>query len=64
MVEKFAVMGSREQRRTKLRWMMERKVYPIMYPIPRPEHTIEDHFLVIELAARYLGSEGMTVPTT
>jgi alkanesulfonate monooxygenase SsuD/methylene tetrahydromethanopterin reductase-like flavin-dependent oxidoreductase (luciferase family) len=64
MVEKFAVMGSLAQRRKKLRWMMERNVYPIMYPIPRPEHTIEDHFLVIELAARYLGSEGMTVPTT
>jgi 5,10-methylenetetrahydromethanopterin reductase len=64
MVEKFAVMGSREQRRNKLRWMMERKVYPIMYPIPRPEHTIEDHFLVIELVARYLGSEEMTMPPT
>jgi len=34
-----------------------------MYPIPRPEQTIEDHFLVIELAARYLGPEEMTVPT-
>lgn len=62
MVEKFAVMGSREQRHNKLRWMLERKVYPIMYPIPRPEHTIEDHFHVIELAAHYLGPEGMTEP--
>ncbi len=59
MVEKFAVMGSREQRRKKLRWMLDRNVYPIMYPIPRPEHTIEDHFLVIELVARYLSPDGM-----
>jgi hypothetical protein len=27
-----------------------------MYPIPRPGHTIDDHFLVIELAARYLNA--------
>jgi 5,10-methylenetetrahydromethanopterin reductase len=58
MVEKFAVMGSQEQRRKKLRWMLDSKVYPIMYPIPRPEHTIDDHFLVIELAARYLSLDG------
>lgn len=56
MVEKFAVMGSQEQRRNKLRWMMDRNVYPIMYPIPRPGHTIDDHFLVIELVARYLNA--------
>jgi len=59
MVEKFAVMGSQEQRRKKLRWMLDRNVYPIMYPFPRPEHTIEDHFLVIELVARYLSPDGM-----
>ena len=56
MVEKFAVMGSQEQRCNKLRWMMDRNVYPIMYPIPRPGHTIDDHFLVIELVARYLNA--------
>jgi 5,10-methylenetetrahydromethanopterin reductase len=54
MVEKFAVMGSQEQRRKKLRWMLNRNVYPIMYPIPRAGHTIDDHFLVIELVAHYL----------
>jgi 5,10-methylenetetrahydromethanopterin reductase len=59
MVEKFAVMGSGEQRRKKLRWMLDRNVYPIMYPFPRPGHTIEDHFLVIELVARYLSPDGM-----
>jgi alkanesulfonate monooxygenase SsuD/methylene tetrahydromethanopterin reductase-like flavin-dependent oxidoreductase (luciferase family) len=54
IVEKFAIMGSPQQRYKKLRWMMERNVYPIMYPIMRPGHTIDDHFLVIELVARYL----------
>jgi hypothetical protein len=37
--------------------MMDRNVYPIMYPIPRPGHTIDDHFLVIELVARYLNAD-------
>jgi alkanesulfonate monooxygenase SsuD/methylene tetrahydromethanopterin reductase-like flavin-dependent oxidoreductase (luciferase family) len=57
MVEKFAIMGSGEQRRKKLHWMMDRNVYPIIYPIPRSGHTIGDHFLVIELVARYLNGE-------
>ena len=54
MVKKFAEKGSGEHRHKKLRWLMERHVYPI----PRPEHTIEDNFLVIKLAARYLVPEG------
>ncbi len=54
IVEKFAVMGSPEQRAKKLRWMLDRDIYPIMYPIMRPGHTVEDHFLVAELTARYL----------
>ena len=57
MVEKFAIMGSVDQRRKKLQWMMEKHVYPIIYPIPRAGHTIDDHFLVIELVARYLNGE-------
>lgn len=57
MVEKFAIMGSPQQRYQKLRWMLDRNVYPIMYPIPRPGHTIDDHFLVIELVACYLNAE-------
>jgi len=55
IVEKFAVMGSPEQRAKKLRWMMDLGVYPIMYPIMRHGHTVEDHFLVAELTAKYLG---------
>lgn len=56
IIEKFAIMGSAEQRRKRLRWMMDSNVYPIIYPIPRSGHTIDDHFLVIELVARYLNA--------
>jgi len=55
IVEKFAVMGSPEIRARKLRWMMDLGVYPIMYPIMRHGHTVDDHFLVAELSASYLG---------
>lgn len=61
IVEKFAVMGSPEQRARKLRWMMDLGVYPIMYPIMRHGHTVEDHFLVAELTAKYLGQPGTQV---
>lgn len=53
MVEKFAVMGSPATRRAKLAWMQRLGVYPIMYPIMRRGHIMEDHLDVIRLAARY-----------
>jgi len=54
MVEKFTAMGSIEQRRKKLQWLMEHDVYPILYPVWRPGHTVEDYFSIIRLAASYL----------
>lgn len=48
-------MGSPQARAHKLRWMMDLGVYPIMYPIMRHGHTVDDHFLVAELTAKYLG---------
>lgn len=54
MVEKFAIMGSPEQRRAHLNWMLERGVYPIVYPVWRPGHTVDDYFEIIRLGARYL----------
>lgn len=54
MVEKFAAMGTVEQRRNKLQWLMEHDVYPILYPVWRPGHTVEDYFSIIRLAASYL----------
>ena len=60
IVEKFSVMGSPEKRAQKLRWMLDLGVYPILYPIMRHGHIVEDHFLVIELAAKYLGAKEVT----
>jgi len=61
MVEKFAAMGSAEQRRKKLRWMMDRGVYPILYPIWRPGHTVDDYFNIIRLGAHYLGVKDISL---
>jgi alkanesulfonate monooxygenase SsuD/methylene tetrahydromethanopterin reductase-like flavin-dependent oxidoreductase (luciferase family) len=54
MVEKFAVMGSPAQRAAHLGWMLERGVYPILYPVWRPGKTVEDYFEIIRLGAQYL----------
>jgi hypothetical protein len=47
-------MGLPEARIKKTQWMMDLGVYPIMYPIMRHGHTVDDPFLVAELTASYL----------
>jgi 5,10-methylenetetrahydromethanopterin reductase len=53
LVEKFSLTGSPAACRQKLRWMREAGVYPIVYPLPRRERLVEDHFAAIRLAASY-----------
>jgi 5,10-methylenetetrahydromethanopterin reductase len=57
MVEKFAIMGSEEQRRKKLQRMIERGVYPILYPVWRPGHKMDDYFDILHLGARYVAAK-------
>jgi 5,10-methylenetetrahydromethanopterin reductase len=54
MMQQFAVVGSTEQRRQKMRWMLERDVYPILYPVCREGHVKEDCFTIMRSVARYL----------
>lgn len=54
MMEKFAVIGSPEQRRQKMRWMLERDVYPILYPVCREGHVKEDYFNTMRAVANYM----------
>ncbi len=62
MVEKFAVVGSAEQRKRKLRWMLDSGIYPILYPIWRPGHAVDDYIEIIRLGSHYLSEEKATVP--
>jgi 5,10-methylenetetrahydromethanopterin reductase len=55
MVEVFSLCGTPEQCRKRLRSMTERGVYPIIYPVPRRDRIVEDHFETIRRAASYLG---------
>jgi alkanesulfonate monooxygenase SsuD/methylene tetrahydromethanopterin reductase-like flavin-dependent oxidoreductase (luciferase family) len=54
MVEKFSMTGSDDECRAYLKWLQSENVYPIIYPLARKSHLVEDHFLVarraIELA--------------
>jgi Coenzyme F420-dependent N5,N10-methylene tetrahydromethanopterin reductase and related flavin-dependent oxidoreductases len=54
MVQKFAIMGSPDQRRKKLHWMMDLDVYPIIYPVWRSGYKLEDYFNILQLVAQYL----------
>jgi alkanesulfonate monooxygenase SsuD/methylene tetrahydromethanopterin reductase-like flavin-dependent oxidoreductase (luciferase family) len=53
MCEKFGLAGSRDACRKRLRWMLDAGVYPIIYPLPRHDRMVEDHFATIRLAAEY-----------
>ncbi len=54
MVEKFTLTGSFADCRKKLRWLLDSGIYPIIYPVPRHDRMVEDHFAGIRLAAKYL----------
>jgi 5,10-methylenetetrahydromethanopterin reductase len=55
LVEAFSLCGTPEQCRKRLRSMIEQGVYPIIYPVPRQDRIVEEHFATIRLAASYLG---------
>ncbi|MBV9689952.1 MAG: LLM class flavin-dependent oxidoreductase [Ktedonobacteraceae bacterium] len=54
MMAKFAVVGSLEQRRQRMRWMLDRDIYPILYPVFRQGHVKEDCFTIMRSVAQYL----------
>lgn len=54
MLEKFTLTGDRDQCRQRLTWLLEEGVYPIIYPVPRHDHMVDDHFLTMERAMSYL----------
>ena len=53
MCEKFGLTGTPETCRTRLRWMLDAGVYPIIYPLPRHGRVMEDYIATIRLAAAY-----------
>lgn len=60
MMEAFAVVGSPEQRRQKMRWMLDRHVYPILYPVCREESVKEDCFTTMRFVAQYMQEAAST----
>ena len=53
-LEKFTLTGDDAACTKRLRWLLDEKVYPIIYPVPRHDLLVEDHFTTIEAVARYL----------
>ncbi len=58
MIEKLTLTGSGAACQAKLRWMLDAGVYPLVYPIPRRDRLVEDHFAAIRLVASYLQGMG------
>jgi 5,10-methylenetetrahydromethanopterin reductase len=54
MMEKFAVVGSPAQRRKKMLWMIDRNIYPILYPVCREGRVKEDCFDTMQFVAKYM----------
>jgi alkanesulfonate monooxygenase SsuD/methylene tetrahydromethanopterin reductase-like flavin-dependent oxidoreductase (luciferase family) len=60
MMDQFAVIGSHENRRKKMRWMLDRNVYPIVYPVCRQGHVKEDNFNTMRAVAEYMNETPST----
>ena len=54
IVEKFSLTGSPAACRRRLRLLLEAGVYPIVYPLPRPDRIADDYVATIRRAASYL----------
>lgn len=53
MLEKFTLTGTRSKCEERLAWLLAEGVYPIIYPVPRHDHMVEDHFTTMERAMSY-----------
>ncbi|HEY1348623.1 MAG TPA: LLM class flavin-dependent oxidoreductase [Ktedonobacteraceae bacterium] len=63
MMQAFAVVGSPAQRRQKMHWMLERNVYPILYPVCREQSVKEDCFTTMRFVAQYM-QEAASAPAS
>jgi len=53
MVAAFGLWGSPDHCAAELRRLLDVGVYPIIYPVPRHDRMVEDHFATIRLIADY-----------
>jgi alkanesulfonate monooxygenase SsuD/methylene tetrahydromethanopterin reductase-like flavin-dependent oxidoreductase (luciferase family) len=53
-LEKFTLTGDAARCETRLTWLLQEGVYPIIYPVPRHSHPVEDHFTALRRVASYL----------
>ena len=54
IMEKFSLCGSPAACRCKLQSLLDAGIYPIIYPLPRPDRVVEDHLATLRLVAGYL----------
>lgn len=54
MMQSFSVVGSPEERRKKMQWMLDHDIYPILYPVCRQGRVKEDSFDIMRSVAEYM----------
>jgi alkanesulfonate monooxygenase SsuD/methylene tetrahydromethanopterin reductase-like flavin-dependent oxidoreductase (luciferase family) len=53
LLEKFSLVGTEVENAKRIEWLFDNGVFPIVYPLPRREHMVEDHHSVLEQASRW-----------
>jgi len=51
-MKKFTLTGDKETATKYLQWMKAEACYPIIYPLPRHENRVEDHFITMRNVAK------------
>ena len=51
LLEKFCVIGTESENAARIQWLFDNGVYPIVYPLPRRQHMVEDHHAVLKLVS-------------
>lgn len=60
MVAAFSLWGAPDHCAAELRRLRDAGVYPIIYPVPRHDRVVEDHFATIRLVAEYAATAAPT----
>ncbi len=53
LLDKFCLVGTDSANARRIQWLFDNGAYPIVYPLPRHHHMVEDHHSVLEQVSRW-----------
>lgn len=54
LLDKFCLAGTPDENARRIHWLLDNRVYPIVYPLPRRDRMVEDHHSVLRQAAAWV----------